>query len=142
MTHTYAQFRTMREKGESLEGEAKKNILAYLSEMGEETPEGHRTLPSERLRIGKKTIVGFKRQRRVSMALDADRAKQWLTDNGMLQEVMVTETVTYLNEDALVGLNFSGAIPDAVFKDFYTEKESFALVLEEGDDDEDDADDE
>jgi hypothetical protein len=138
MVRAYAQFRTLREKGQTEEDKAKKDILGYLADRGQETPEGHRVLASERVRVGKKYIIGFKRQRRVSLVLDQDKAIAWLEAHGLLAECQVTETVTYFNEDALIGLNFSEKIPDDVFKGFYTEKENFALILEEDPDDDED----
>jgi hypothetical protein len=135
LTRSYAQFRTLREKGEEEEGKLKKDILGMLATQGEESPEGHMTLPSRRLKIGKKKVVGFRRQRRVSQTLDQVAAIAWLEANGLLAQCQATET--YLNEDAIIGLNFQGTIPDTVFKSFYTEKETFALTLIEADDDDD-----
>lgn len=140
MVRTYAQFRSLREKGQAEEDKVKKDILGYLAERGQETAEGHRFLPSERVKVGKKYIIGFKRQRRVSLVLDQAKAAAWLEAHGLLAECQVTETVTYFNEDALIGLNFSERIPDDVFKGFYTEKENFALILEEDPDDDEDED--
>lgn len=140
MVRSYAQFRSLREKGQMEEDKLKKNILGYLAERGQETPEGHRFLSSERVKIGKKYIIGFKRQRRVSLVLDQEKAAAWLEAQGLLGQCQVTETVTYFNEDALIGLNFSEVIPDDVFKGFYVEKENFALLLEEDPNDYDDED--
>jgi len=142
LSREYAQFRTLREKSEDRESSLKKDILGHLASRGEEDAAGHRTLATQRLRVGKKTIIGLKRQRRVSQVLNESAAVAWLEQNGLLDKCMVTQTSTYLSEDNLIGLNFSGVIPDHIFKGFYTEKESFALTLVEADDDdEDDGDD-
>lgn len=140
LARQYAQFRTLREKGESEEAKLKKDLLGVLAERGDEDAAGHRTLPtSEPLTIGKKkngepkVVVGFQRQRRVSQRLDATKTEDWLAEHGLLSQCVMTEVV--LNEDAVIALNFSGAIPDDVFQGFYTESESFALTLIEGDDD-------
>lgn len=140
VARNYAQWRTMREKGEAEEAKAKKDIMGILEMRGEEEPAGHKVLPTQRLKIGKKVIVGFRRQRRVAQQFQEQTATEWLKANGLLDEVMVTETTTYLNEDALLSLNFSGRIPDSVMQSFYTEKETFALTLIEADDDDEDED--
>ena len=138
VTRSYAQFRNLREKGEAEEAKLKKDIMGMLEQVGEEDTAGHRTLRSERMRIGKKEIIGYKRQRRVSQVLDESLAKSWLETNGLLDKCMVTETQVFLSEDNVIGLNFSGSIPDAVFRGFYKEKETFALVLVEATEDDDD----
>ena len=142
LTREYAQFRTLREKSEDREAALKKDILGHLSTRGEADPAGHRTIATERLRVGKKTIVGLRRQRRTSQVLDVAAATAWLKQNGLLDKCMVTETHTHFSEDNLIGLNFAGTIPDHVFKGFYSEKESFALTLVEADDDDEDEGDE
>lgn len=138
VTRQYAQFRTLREKSEGEEAKLKKDMLGILEQRGEEDSAGHKTLRSERLRVGKKTVIGFRRQRRVSQVLDEVAAMAWLEEHGLLDRCMVTETITSLHEDSIIGLNFSGNIPDAVFKGFYNEKETFALTLVEAEDDDDD----
>ena len=133
MVRQYAQFRTLRERSASQEERYKKDLLGMLEATGEEEDSGHKVRPtSEPVTIGKKTVVGFRRQRRVSQKLNADKAEEWLQANGMLAECQVTQT--FLDEDAILGLNFSGNIPDQVFKGWYEESETFALTLIEGDD--------
>lgn len=139
LTRNYAQWRSMREKGETEEAKAKKDILGILDMRGEEESGGHKMLPTQRLKIGKKAVIGFRRQRRVSQQFQESAATQWLKDNGLLEECTVTETTTYLNEDAILSLNFSGRIPDSVMQTFYTEKETFALTLIEADEDDDES---
>lgn len=70
LAREYAQFRTLREKSEAQESKLKKDIMGTLEARGEEDQAGHKVLRTERLRIGKKTIIGFKRQRRVSQVLN------------------------------------------------------------------------
>jgi len=137
LTREYAQFRTLREKSEAEEAKLKKDILGVLEARGEEDQAGHRTLRCDPVRVGKKFIVGFKRQRRVSQTLNETAAMAWLEANGLMDKCVVTETRKYLSEDSIIGLNFSGTIPDHVFQGFYTEKETFALILEEAEEDDD-----
>lgn len=139
LTRGYAQWRSMREKGETEENKAKKDILGILEMRGEEE-NGHKVLPSRRLKIGKKVIVGFRRQRRVAQQFQESVASDWLRQHGLLEECTVTETNTYLDEDRLLALSFEGKIPDEVMRSFYAEKETFALVLIEADEDDEDED--
>lgn len=139
MIRNYILTRNLRERSEVEEGKLKRDLLGYLSERGEETEEGHRTLYFPTKRLGKKLVNGIRRQRRVSQTLEQDKAVEWLTANNLLEECTYTEV--FLNEDALLSLAMSGKIPDEVLRSFYSQKESFALVMMETEDDEEDVDD-
>lgn len=135
----YVLNRNLREKAEAEESKLKKDLLGYLAYRGEESEGGHRTLFFPAKRLGKKLVNGLRRQRRVTQVLDQDKAVQWLTENNLIDRCTYTEV--FLNEDAMLGLAMSGDIPDEVLRSFYSEKETYALVLVETDDeDEDDVD--
>lgn len=131
----YILTRNLRERSEVEESKLKRDLLGYLAERGEESEEGHRTLFFPTKRLGKKLVNGIRRQRRVSQSLEQDKAIAWLTANNLLEQCTYTEV--FLNEDAILSLAMSGEIPDEVLRSFYSQKESYALVMMETEDEDD-----
>ena len=87
-------------------------------------------LPRPVTDLKQREIGMIKREKRTSTPLLEDKAWAWLEEHDLLGEC--TETITVLNEEAVIALNFSERIPDDVFKSFYDEKVTWAFVQVEG----------
>ncbi len=129
----YAQNRTLREIAEGKETKLKGQLMQMLDDVGYPVEGGHKVIElPEPLPLGKKTMVGMKRQRRAGQSLSQDRAEAFLKSKKLWDQC--TTTVTVINEDAILALNFSGQITDVDLKKLYDEKESFAFYpMFEGD---------
>ena len=135
----YLRNRSMRERSEHIEGSLKKELMATLADNGELQEGGNRQLELETpmsftsYKDGKpkaKTITGIERRRRGSQSLNEERTLALLKARGLLDQC--TEVVVVLNEDAVLGANFSGGITDEELKALYDESETFAFYLVEG----------
>lgn len=129
----YAQNRGLRERAEAEEGKYKKRLMDILAEVGVPVEGGHQVLdlPAE-VPMGKKVMVGIKRQRRAGQSLAQDRAEAYLKAKKLWDEC--TTTITVINEDAILAANFAGRITDVDLKALYDEKETFAFYpVYEGD---------
>lgn len=119
----YLVLRERREGLAKVEDQHKKELMGALAD--EPTDEkGHviHTFPAP---VGK--VSGIQRQRRVSLSMDEEAAMALIRSKGL--EATCLETVTVLNEDALLAANYNGAVSDDELAALYSEKESFALVL-------------
>ena len=122
----YAQNRGLRERAEGEEKKYKDQLMAILTETGQEVEGGHKVIDlPESVPLGKKVMVGMKRQRRASQLMAEDRAEKYLKQKGLWEQC--TTTITVINEDAILALNFSGEITDKDLKALYDEKETFAF---------------
>jgi len=135
----YIMNRSLREKSETDEGRLKKQLMDELAAHGKLKEGGHREIdlaapqafPS--YKGGKaviKNITGIERKRRVSQSLNEERTMALLKEKGLLD--LCTEVVVVLNEDAVLGANYSGQIADEELADLYDENETFAFYLVEG----------
>lgn len=133
MAVDYAQNRTLREWAEAKEKKLKDRLMVMLDEFGQSIEGGHKVieLPSA-VALGSKKMTGMKRQRRAGQSLAQDRAEKFLRDNGLWEKC--TTTITVINEDEILALNFIGEITDVDLKALYDEKEMFAFYpIYEGD---------
>jgi hypothetical protein len=97
------------------------SLIAFVEANGIEDDKGHSWV--EAPGVGR-----AKRERRVSQAFDADAAETWLRKHKLWDEC--TETVTVIDEDAVLGKIYDGSIPEKVGEAWYTERESFAFKVE------------
>lgn len=124
LTYNYLKYRSGRESLLKLENNLKSELLAVLSEAGEEDDKGNRFYY---LGGTIEDIQGVKRERRVSRTLDEDKTLEVIKKYGLENECL--ETITVINEDAILAANFDGKISDEEMASLYTEKETFALIL-------------
>jgi hypothetical protein len=134
----YLLNRSMRERSEYHEGTIKKQLMAELEHRGEreenkdtlvlETP-----LTFQSYKDGKpkeKKIVGIERRARTSQSLNEERTMALLDRKDMVAQC--TETVTIINEDAVLAANYRGDITDAELAKLYDENTTYAFWLTEG----------
>lgn len=120
----YIQFRSNREELTKAENQRKASLMDILSEC-EPTDEKGNVVVSMSAKVG--DVTGFKRERRVSNVLDQDAAAALVEKYGLEDDCY--ETITVLNEDALLGANFAGKISDEEIASLYTQKETFAFIM-------------
>ena len=134
----YLQNRSMRERSEYHEGTLKKDLLTLLDTAGDPV-EPHKKvleldapLPYVQYKSGKpvpKKVVGIERRERVSNRLDEDKVLKLLEKKGLTQEC--TQTITVVDEDALVAANYAGKITDKELAALYEEHITPAFYLTE-----------
>lgn len=121
----YMDYRKGRESLEKVEGDAKKRLLIWLHDHGEVDEKGSSTFT---LPVPIDDVLGIKRERRVSQSLNEDAAFDLIEKYDLRDSCL--ETVYVINEDALLAANFAGKIPDEEIAALYSERESFAFVLQ------------
>ena len=73
-------------------------------------------------------ILSIKRECRVGQALDEEVAEEVLKSLGLYEKCLTT--ITVLDEDAILALNFSGDLSDEELQSIYTTSEpTFALRI-------------
>lgn len=97
-------------------------LISFVEEHGIEDDKGHVWVESP-------GVGRAKRERRVTNVFDADAAESWLMEHNLWDEC--TETLTVINEDAVLGKIFTEEIPEEVGQSWYSEKETFAFKAEE-----------
>lgn len=139
--HDYLNNRSMRERSEWEEGRIKKALMEFIAQVGELQEGGHRIVslgsPTtfHSYKNGKpqiKSITGIERKRRLSQSLNPDRTMALLEQRDLVDSCTVTETITSINEDAILAANYEGTITDEELKALYDDSESFAFYLVEG----------
>lgn len=100
------------------------DMIAYVEKRGIVDDKGNAWIEAEGL--GR-----VKRERRVSNVFDVDAAMEYLTSHGGDLYDQCVEMVPVVNEDALLAAIYEETIPDDVASTWYTEKETFALKVEE-----------
>jgi hypothetical protein len=75
---------------------------------------------------GKGDIIGIKRERRAPKTLDPDRAAALLHRKKLWDRC--TETITVINEDAILAAAFDKTITEEELQSIYDVKESFAFL--------------
>jgi hypothetical protein len=139
--HEYLNNRSMRERSEWEEGRIKKALMEFIEQVGELQEGGHRTVLLDSpasfhsYKNGKpaiKSINGIERKRRLSQSLNPDRTMALLEERKLVDQCTVTETITSINEDAILAANYEGTITDEELAKLYDESETFAFYLVEG----------
>jgi hypothetical protein len=75
-------------------------------------------------------VLSVKRECRVGQSLDEEVAEEILKELGLYEQC--TTTITVLDEDAMLSLNFSGEIPDEAVQKMYTERKTYAFKIIHG----------
>lgn len=75
---------------------------------------------------GKASVLGIKREKRVSRRLNPARAEEFLKRRKLWDDC--TETVLVINEDAILAKAFEKKISDADLEGLYDVNESYAFV--------------
>jgi hypothetical protein len=127
----YLSSRRLRENAAEMENKYKAQLMRLLEEEGEYDDRGSAYFDVEAAGIldprNDEPVAAIKRERRVSQSMDEEAAEDVLRELGLYDRC--TTTVTMLDEDAILSLNFSGEISDEVIKMLYSEKESFAFKV-------------
>lgn len=108
----------------------KGELMTYLSEHGEEDERGHREFRfTNPITIGGAAFVGIKRERRVSLGLDEDKASEILAEKGedIVRRVFKEVTTTVLDQDEIYVLHQEGVLSEADIDSMFVEKETFAF---------------
>ncbi|CAB4129585.1 hypothetical protein UFOVP115_53 [uncultured Caudovirales phage] len=103
----------------------KKRITSTIEELGEANDKGSLVLPINDDKSGVTSVV---KQRRVSKVFDEDTANQILKDKNLFDDC--TQTITVLNQDAVMSAYYNGLLTDEDIEVMFPEKVSWALILE------------
>lgn len=96
----------------------------YVAKRGIEDDKGNVWMEAE-------GVGRLKRERRVTNVFDADFAEEWLKGHGGDLWDQCTTTITVVDEDALLALIYKEEIPEDIADQMYTEKETWAVKVEE-----------
>lgn len=130
LVREYLSSRRLRENAAQMESKYKAQLMALLEQEGEEDDRGSSYISLGAEIVDPRTeepVVAIKRERRVSQSLDEDVAEEVLRGLGLYERCL--HTITVLDEDVILSLNFSGELPDDAVQQMYSEKESFAFKV-------------
>lgn len=130
LVREYLSSRRLRENAAQMESKYKAQLMNLLEQEGEEDDRGSSYISLGAEVVDPRTdepVAAIKRERRVSQSLDEDVAEEVLRDLGLYDRC--TTTITVLDEDAILSLNFSGDLPDEAVQQMYSEKETFAFKV-------------
>jgi hypothetical protein len=105
--------------------EIKKRIISSVEQLGTPNDKGSLVLSIEDEKSGTANVV---KQRRVSKQFDEDTANKILADKGLFESC--TETITVLDQDAVMAAYYNGLLTDEDIEAMFPEKVSWALILE------------
>lgn len=100
--------------------EMKKELSALVDAEGYTDHVGHKWIEVE-------SGVQLKRERRVSVALNHERTKEWAEKNNLWEEISVP--IRVLNEDSLANLAFDNPPMQGEIQDLYDERETWAFKI-------------
>lgn len=127
----YLRSRRLRETAAEMENKYKKDLMSALDRFGSKDDRGSSFIDLSGLDIidprTEEPVASIKRERRVTQSMDEETAENILRELGLYEKCVTT--ITVLDEDAILSLNFSGEISDNVVKMMYDEKESFAFKV-------------
>ena len=132
----YLVDRSMNERAAFHTDRLKKQLMEVLENEGELEEGGHRHLDlTEPLEFteykgGKpklKLVTGIDRKKRTTQSLNEERTMAVLKEHDLLDRC--TEIVVVIDEDAVMGANYEGLIPDDVMEKLYDETENYAFYL-------------
>jgi uncharacterized protein (DUF1810 family) len=106
-------------------GQIKKRIIGAVEQLGEANDKGSLVLPINDEKSGTANVV---KQRRVSKQFDEDTANKILSDKGLFESC--TETITVLDQDAVMAAYYNGLLTDEDIEVMFPEKVTWALILE------------
>ena len=132
----YLLDRSMNERASFHADRLKKQLMTVLEQEGEEDTDGHRhlDLPSPleytEYKTGKpklKIVTGIDRKKRTTQSLNEERTMAALKERELLDRC--TEVIVVIDEDAVIGANYEGLIPDDVMEKLYEKTENYAFYL-------------
>ena len=129
----YLKSRRLRETASEMESKYKKELMSMLESSGRVDDRGSSFLDIDGAIIDPRNdepILSVKRECRVGQALDEDVAEEVLKSLGLYEKCLTT--ITVLDEDAILSLNFSGELPDEAVQQMYTERKSYAFKILHG----------
>jgi hypothetical protein len=103
----------------------KKRITNAVEDLGEVNEKGSIVLPINDPKSGTVNVV---KQRRVSKVFDESTANNLLKSKNLFDEC--TQTITVLNQDAVMGAYYEGKLTDEDIEVMFPEKIVWALILE------------
>jgi uncharacterized protein (DUF1810 family) len=103
----------------------KKRITSAVEDLGEVNEKGSIVLPINDPTSGTVNIV---KQRRVSKVFDESTANNLLKAKNIFEEC--TQTITVLNQDAVMAAYYEGKLTDEDIEAMFPEKIVWALILE------------
>jgi hypothetical protein len=122
--------RHMREQAQKMENKYKDMLKDYLERLGDEDDKGSFWVQFDKPLTDPagKLVTSVKSEKRVRTSLDEDLAESLLQRLGLLEQCQTT--ITVLDEDAILALNFSGDLSDEELQSIYTTSEpTFALRI-------------
>lgn len=109
------------------EGELKRRLSTIVEEYGEADEKGHLWLQLPESAGG---YISLQRQRRVSRALDEDKAERILAAAGITEQCYRMEPV--LDQDAVMAALYEGTLTEAQIDEMWPQKISYAFVPVKG----------
>lgn len=103
----------------------KKRITTAVEDLGEPNEKGSIILAINEPQSGTVSVV---KQRRVSKMFDEETANRVLKEKDLFESC--TETITVLNQDAVMAAYYNGQLTDEDIEKMFPEKVSWALILE------------
>lgn len=117
----YNDLKNLIEKYQAKADQLKKELTQQADAFGDEDDKGHKWLKAGNFQI--------KRERRVSVNLDAREAEAWAKDNNFWEDV--SEVVRVLDEDKLLGKVWEKPELKSALDNLYSKKETWAFKLSE-----------
>ena len=117
----FIETKTMADEGAARAKKQRDALVEFVAENGIENEKGHVLMDGGDLGMAK-------RERRVSNVFESEYAEVYLKANKLW--VACTETITVIDEDAVLVLIYDGTIPEDVGDEMYTEKVSYAFKVE------------
>jgi len=117
----YNDLKSLIDKYQTRLDQLKKELNQQADLFGDEDDKGHKWLRAGNFQI--------KRERRVSVNLDANGAEAWAKDNNIWDDV--SEVVRVLDEDKLLGKVWENPELKPALDNLYVKKETWAFKLSE-----------
>jgi hypothetical protein len=141
-TQQFFEFKRLAEHATKVRGELKDRLMDFIEEAvhleDDEAWEDEKGNQFYRLPEGVedptkkgRVVQVLKREKRVANVLDEPMATLLLKNKGLLERC--TQTIEVLDEEAIIGLNFSGELTDKELQSIYDQKVTWAFVQQEGD---------
>lgn len=109
----------------------KGELMTFLAGYGEPDDKGHRVFEFQNpIVIGGQSMKGIKRERRVSVGLDEEKAAEIITEKGddVVRRVYKEVVETVLDQEEIYVLHQEGVISEEEIDAMFVERESFAFI--------------
>ena len=120
----FIEAKTMAAEADRRAKDQRDALNEYVAKRGIEDDKGNVWMEAD-------GVGRLKRERRVSNVFDADFAEEWLKEHGGDLWDDCTTTITVIDEDVLLAKIYEGLIPEDVVDKLYTERETWAVKVEE-----------